>query len=429
MPKKSKSKEPWVTHDYPNDEDWTNPLRGGLRGPRDSMYFPNSWAGRFVPNTYTPSMNRYTDAAQQFGRGFNGGSGPGSEASSEAETETSDPKYTPSSTLRELVIERLRQQRNCLIEFLQEHLGPLIKEGEDGLITGGSGKKGPGDQYIDAKQVDMLTKNTSPFGMSPLGPPRRSALTGFMLVNPAFGGGGNGLLQQYYDPQSMGSGFSRGLSRMPMRPRMPPDMDDMIQRRGVARPASLDKEGRCKDPMQRYAQLDVEINMLIGVAGGGGEQGQSEDGDLYMRRWPMGCGMAGSGKDRYKQLSKIIGTGESSSKPPIYKEKKEKKAGLQPEPAPALPVQQQYMQMPAPQVQSPGQGGYGWTPPQAPSPMQYQNPPMPQHPNQPPQQFLPQPTPFQQGPPPGMPPPNFQGPPQGFAPLQQQQFTGQLPQG
>lgn len=87
--------------------------------------------------------------------------------------DSSDLKYQPSKTLRELIDGRLREQSQCLDLLLQNHIWPLLRASDETALANDSGselKKRPGDEYIDAKTVDQILKGAAMMSAHRLAP-------------------------------------------------------------------------------------------------------------------------------------------------------------------------------------------------------------------------------------------------------------------
>lgn len=270
----------------------------GMNSPGD-FGMPDMAGGGFPPsrnaNGYPPFMS-----PQQGGNGGDDNDG-----------NDDDAKYEPSSTLRELVIERLREQQLCLNEISNTYLIAVTWNLEqialnDGNPNAPKRKKGPGDQHIDAKQVKQITKNGHFSGLGggfgepyvayggrrrqpqPMPDPNSDWVTGKTSKYPA-----RSIEDHYRMMTSRGAGLS---------PSYPP-WQSPADRSASGGPKPGEKS---KDPMIRYHQLGREIVCLMAMTGG---QAQGGADNPYREMADLHESTTNPTEGQYKRINKVVGSG------------------------------------------------------------------------------------------------------------------------
>ncbi|KAK0285572.1 hypothetical protein LTR35_004912 [Friedmanniomyces endolithicus] len=147
--------------------------------------------------------------------------------------------YEPSQSLRDLITSRLIQQQKCL-KHEQKRLATLVENSCEAKRVSDAGRKGPGDQQISAASVQQATVGATlgyqdPMMMSrnPLGMPR--AYNNFSNTTRAYAAMGT--------PFSPFAGYGGEM--------------------GVESPVQAGKKSsKTRDSMERYTQLQAEIDAL-----------------------------------------------------------------------------------------------------------------------------------------------------------------------
>ncbi|TKA31141.1 hypothetical protein B0A50_02110 [Salinomyces thailandicus] len=200
------------------------------------------------------------------------------ESDSDDGHDQNNPRYQPSRKLRELIKERLQEQKQCLIGILRDHIDPLLAAAEGPKST----QKGPGDVYVEAKTVDRIQKS--------------SALISQLGVTPPAGFG-------------VGSMYGNATASLVHRPRL-----DAPWNRPSSSCSHIPREERktaMNDPKGRYQELVAEIDELAGLAFTSSRSSTNPrkaltKDDSTMRDFT---------KCHYKKLGKILGLAKKSKVP------------------------------------------------------------------------------------------------------------------
>ena len=147
-----------------------------------------------------------------------------------------DTRYEPSRPLRDLITERMVEQNDCLLKQNKK----ILKRLTDANLARNASTKAPGDQQVDAATVKGIVE---------------AAKLGQTGICP-------GYLPPGTTPSMMG-GLSGGLRLMP---------NDSLIQRGTSSARSLygtadtgTGTGTSKDPMERYKQLQAEIDGFMAL--------------------------------------------------------------------------------------------------------------------------------------------------------------------
>ncbi|KAK0940434.1 hypothetical protein LTR48_004013 [Friedmanniomyces endolithicus] len=145
----------------------------------------------------------------------------------------------PSQSLRDLITSRLIQQQKCL-KHEQKRLATLVETSSEARKASEAGGKGPGDQQISAASVQRATVGATLGFQDPM----------MMSSNPL------GDPRAYIDLSTMTS--ARAAMGMPFSPYAGYGGD-----MGVTCPVQAsEKSSKTRDSMERYTQLQAEIDAL-----------------------------------------------------------------------------------------------------------------------------------------------------------------------